>query len=47
VKVEFAELAEGIRVTETFEPEKINPEDMRRPGWQALLDNFKERIGWG
>ena len=42
VKVEFAELAEGVRVTETFEPEKINREDMRRPRWQAHLDNFKK-----
>lgn len=42
VKVEFAKLPEGVRVTETFEPEKINPEDMQRSGWQAILDNFKK-----
>lgn len=41
VKVEFAELPEGVRVTETFEPEKTNPEPMQRSGWQAILDNFK------
>jgi len=42
VKVDFVELSEGVRVTETFEPEKINPEDMQRSGWQAILDNFKK-----
>jgi uncharacterized protein YndB with AHSA1/START domain len=42
VKVEFAEVPEGVRVTETFEPEKTNPEEMQRSGWQAILDNFKK-----
>lgn len=42
VKVEFAEIPEGVKVTETFEPEKVNPEDMQRSGWQAILNNFKK-----
>lgn len=42
VKVEFAESPEGIRITETFEPEGENPEEMQRAGWQAILDNFKK-----
>lgn len=25
----------------TFDAEDINPEDMQRDGWQAILDNFK------
>lgn len=29
------------RVTESFEPESMNPEDLQRQGWQAILDNFR------
>lgn len=29
-------------VTETFEMENINPEEMQRAGWQSILDNFKK-----
>ena len=29
------------RVTETFDPETINPVDMQRAGWPAILDNFE------
>lgn len=42
VKVEFTESPEGVKVTETFEPENENPEEMQRSGWQAILDNFKK-----
>jgi uncharacterized protein YndB with AHSA1/START domain len=42
VKVEFTELPEGVKITETFEPENENPEEMQRSGWQAILDNFKK-----
>lgn len=42
VKVEFAESPEGVRITETFEPENTYPKDMQRSGWQAILDNFKK-----
>ncbi len=42
VKVEFTELPEGVKITETFEPENENPEKMQRSGWQAILDNFKK-----
>ena len=42
VKVEFAELPEGVKITETFGPENENPEEMQRSGWQAILDNFKK-----
>jgi uncharacterized protein YndB with AHSA1/START domain len=27
-------------VATTFDPEEINPIDMQRGGWQAILDNF-------
>jgi len=42
VEVEFRELPEGVKITETFEPENENPEKMQRSGWQAILDNFKK-----
>lgn len=42
VKVTFAETPEGIEVTETFDPESLNSEEMQRAGWQAILDNFKK-----
>jgi uncharacterized protein YndB with AHSA1/START domain len=42
VTVEFAETPEGVRVTETFDPESVNSEEMQRGGWQSILDNFKK-----
>ncbi len=44
VQVEFAELPEGVKVRETFDPENENPEEMQRSGWQAILDNFKKYV---
>lgn len=41
VKIEFTETPEGVKVVETFDPEKENPEEMQRTGWQSILDNFK------
>ncbi len=44
VSVSFVEDAEGkaTRVTETFDMESVNSEDLQRAGWQAILDNFKK-----
>lgn len=44
VKVVFEKTPEGVRVTETFDPEKENPEEVQRSGWQAILDNFKKYV---
>ena len=44
VKVEFAETPDGIKVTETFDPENENTEELQRQGWQAILDNFKKYV---
>lgn len=30
------------QVTEQFEPENQNPEEMQQMGWQMILNNFKE-----
>lgn len=36
------EAADGrTQVIESFEPETMNPEDLQRQGWQAILDNFR------
>jgi uncharacterized protein YndB with AHSA1/START domain len=44
VEVHFTEEGENVRVTETFEMENENPEEMQRAGWQAILDNFKKCV---
>ncbi len=38
----FEEDDSEVLITETFEPEKENPPEMQRDGWQAILNNFKE-----
>lgn len=42
VTTTFAQTPDGVRVTETFDPEHENSEEMQRAGWQAILDNFKK-----
>lgn len=42
VKISFEKTASGIRVVENFETENLNPVEMQRAGWQAILDNFKK-----
>ena len=44
VRTEFTELPEGVRITESFEPENQYPQDVQRSGWQAILDNFKKYV---
>ena len=44
MNVYFEETSSGVLVTEEFEPEKVNPEDMQRAGWQMILDNFKKYV---
>jgi hypothetical protein len=41
VLVTFAAEGSGTLVTETFDPEDMNPLEMQRAGWQAILDNYK------
>ncbi len=42
VKIAFSNQGKETRVVETFEAENINPPEMQRGGWQAILDNFKK-----
>ena len=41
MKVTFETTEAGTKVTEQFEPENQNPEDLQQAGWQMILDNFK------
>ena len=43
-KIEFKVIPEGVHVTETFDPEDENSEEMQRAGWQSILDNFKKYV---
>ena len=44
VKVVFESDRDETKVTETFDAENTNPEEMQRSGWQAILDNFKKYV---
>ncbi|HVY01324.1 MAG TPA: SRPBCC family protein [Candidatus Nanoarchaeia archaeon] len=43
-EVVFASVENETAVFETFELENINPEEMQRQGWQAILNNFKKHV---
>ena len=42
VNIEFTQVGEETRITETFEAEDIHPAEMQRDGWQAILNNYKK-----
>jgi uncharacterized protein YndB with AHSA1/START domain len=42
VKITFTAMGNETKVVEAFDPEKENPIEMQRGGWQAILDNFKK-----
>ena len=42
VNIEFESLGDNTKVTETFDPENVNSEELQRNGWQAILNNFKK-----
>lgn len=44
VTTSFVPSEGGVKVSSTFEAEKINSEEMQRGGWQAILDNFKAYV---
>ena len=44
VRVQFSEIAEGVLVRETFDPETENEPELQRQGWQAILDNFARHV---
>ena len=45
VEVQFEKIDEDTTmVTVIFDPESINPIEMQKAGWQAILDNFKKHV---
>ena len=42
VQVSFAAKGNTTAIVEKFEAEEMNPVEMQRGGWQAILDNFKK-----
>lgn len=42
VVVIFENYGMGTLITETFDPENMNPRALQQTGWQAILDNFKK-----
>lgn len=43
-QVEFANGADGVQVTVTFDSENTFPVEQQRAGWQAILDNFNRYV---
>ncbi len=44
VSVKFEIVSDGVQVTETFDPENENSEELQRNGWQSILNNFKKYV---
>lgn len=42
VEIIFKPQGNATLVVETFDPENMNPVDMQKAGWQAILDSFKK-----
>lgn len=42
VTVLFTAEGNATEIKESFEAEDMNPEELQRSGWQAILDNFKQ-----
>lgn len=42
VEVSFIDKNGTTEITEIFEAEDVNPIELQRSGWQAILDNFKK-----
>lgn len=40
-RIDFIDEEDGVAIIETFDAEKVNPAEMQKQGWQAILDNFK------
>jgi uncharacterized protein YndB with AHSA1/START domain len=41
-KIQFSDNGESTNITESFEAETENTEELQRGGWQAILNNFKQ-----
>lgn len=44
VVIAFTDNGKTTTVSEMFDPEKENPVEMQRQGWQAIMNNFKKYV---
>jgi uncharacterized protein YndB with AHSA1/START domain len=44
VEIKFSASENGVKLTETFEAEGTNADELQRAGWQAILENFKKYV---
>lgn len=44
VTVEFLQSGGNVTVRETFDAETMNPPELQRQGWQAILDRFAQHV---
>lgn len=44
VKISFISEDGQTKITEVFDTESMNPIDLQRQGWQAILDNFTRYV---
>lgn len=44
VDIEFTQNGNEVIVSETFDAEGTNSDEMQRAGWQAILGNFKKYV---
>ncbi len=42
VIINFEQTENGVILTESFDSENVNSEELQKNGWQAILDNFKK-----
>ncbi len=44
VEIRFTEINGEVKLSESFEAEGTNSDEMQRAGWQAILNNFKNYV---
>ena len=44
VEISFTQNGNEVNVTETFDAENMNSEELQRGGWQAIPENFKKYV---
>lgn len=44
LKIQFESEGQHTKIIETFEPEEVNPLDLQKQGWQAILNQFKAYV---
>jgi uncharacterized protein YndB with AHSA1/START domain len=44
VTIEFAQVEDHVRITETFDAETLHDAELQRQGWQSILDSFARYV---